>query len=73
MLPLVYEVKDLGEDVGTLPRVDGSFIKYAGLRRRDELYYLPGQFISSPLTTLKQVPRLRSPRVNTLAQTSLFS
>lgn len=31
MLPLVYEVKDLGENVGTFSRVDGSFIKYSGL------------------------------------------
>lgn len=30
-VPLVYKVKDLGEDVGIFPRVGGSFIKYMGL------------------------------------------
>lgn len=27
VLPLVYEIKDLGEDVSTFPGIDGSFVK----------------------------------------------
>lgn len=39
---LVYEVKDLGEDVGTFPRIDGRFVKHTGLRRSDQGYLPSG-------------------------------
>lgn len=38
---LVYEVKDLGEDVGT-SRADGRFVKHTGLRRSDQGYLPSG-------------------------------
>ena len=41
---LVYEVKDLGEDVGTFPRIDGRFVKHTGLRRSDQ-GYLPSPWL----------------------------
>lgn len=37
---LVYEVKDLGEDVGTFSRVDGRLIKDTGLKGSSRERYL---------------------------------